>query len=94
MIPQVDISAHKIKGHWEFAFKDNGIGIDEKLVKAFNESDPSHQPIESEAGTTNEKGTGLGLLLSKQFIALLGGTIRLESTPSEGSDFMITLTKG
>jgi signal transduction histidine kinase len=42
-------------------------------------------------GTENEKGTGLGLILCKDFIEKNGGTIRAESEAGKGSRFIISL---
>lgn len=42
-------------------------------------------------GTNNETGTGLGLVLCKDFIEKHSGNIHVESTPGEGSKFIITL---
>lgn len=75
---------------WEIT--DNGIGIEADLVAAFNkEESPHHQPLEHTPGTNHEKGTGLGLLLSKTFIALMNGHISLRSEPGKGSTFRICL---
>ncbi|MDQ3394570.1 MAG: ATP-binding protein, partial [Bacteroidota bacterium] len=44
-------------------------------------------------GTNNEKGTGLGLILCKEFIEKNGGTISVESTEMKGTTFRFNLPK-
>jgi signal transduction histidine kinase len=66
---------------------DNGVGIPEAKQKdLFSTSE-----ISSTTGTESEKGTGLGLKLCYDLIKLNKGTIIVESTPGEGTCFMITL---
>ncbi|HKK09530.1 MAG TPA: cache domain-containing protein [Bacteroidales bacterium] len=66
---------------------DNGIGVmEEDLQKLF---DPGSKLKKS--GTSNEKGTGLGLILVKEFVEINGGTIRAESKIDKGSTFTFTL---
>lgn len=81
------ISAEKHEKFVKFTIQDNGIGISpENLTKLFR--------IEtnfSTRGTHDEKGTGLGLILSKEFVEKQGGKIWAESTIGQGSSFMFTI---
>ncbi len=71
----------------EVRVSDTGIGIPaekfDTIFQLFEQVDASTQ---REYG-----GTGLGLPISKQLVELHGGTIRVESTPGEGSHFIFTL---
>lgn len=67
--------------------KDNGVGMSEKVLNnlfriGVNQSTP---------GTQNEKGTGLGLILCKEFVEKHGGSIQAESEEGKGSKFCIRL---
>jgi len=44
-------------------------------------------------GTSNEKGTGLGLVLCKEFVETNGGEIQVKSQPDHGTQFSFTLLK-
>lgn len=69
--------------------KDNGIGIYEKnLNKLFK-----LETIYSTPGTNNEYGTGLGLILSDEFLKKNGGEIFVESEIGKGSTFSFTLPR-
>lgn len=69
---------------------DNGIGIKpEKLNRLFQ----SETEIISEPGTANETGTGIGLMLSQEFIQAYGGRITVESTLNIGSVFTVHIMK-
>lgn len=67
--------------------KDNGIGISaENIEKLFNQHlHPSTK------GTANEKGTGLGLILCKDFVNRNGGEIWAESSKNDGTTFFFSL---
>ncbi len=69
--------------------KDNGVGMDAGKVQQINSA--SIHSIESSFGTAKEKGTGLGLMLSKHFAGLMGGSITVESKPGAGSRFDVSL---
>ena len=75
------------QNHVEISISDNGIGInEEKLKTLFNISSNT-----TSLGTENEKGSGLGLVLCKEFVEKLGGCIWVESEVGKGSDFKFTL---
>lgn len=67
--------------------KDNGIGISEKgRAKIFNIGESY-----TTKGTRNEIGTGLGLIICKEFIEKLGGEIHVESEVGKGTEFTLNL---
>ncbi len=73
----------------EFFIKDNGIGIPEEMVKYLFKL----EYIQSRKGTSSETGTGLGLILCKDFVEMHGGEIWVKSKENEGSTFYFTLPK-
>ena len=69
-----------------FSVHDTGKGITTaELVTLFS------QNLESTKGTENEKGTGIGLMLCKEFVEANGGKIWVESTVRQGATFFFTL---
>lgn len=69
--------------------KDNGVGISPEVQKILFEKTSGY----STRGTANEKGTGLGLILCKEFVERNGGRIWLESEEGKGSTFFFTVSK-
>lgn len=71
------------------SIKDNGTGIPpENVAKLFKlESNPSTE------GTSQERGTGLGLILCKEFVEKNGGTIGVRSKEGEGSLFFFSVPR-
>lgn len=69
----------------EIEVSDSGIGMDEQTVRRL--SDGSF--IDSTPGTSNEKGTGLGLYICREFIAFHKGTLEIISEPGNGSRFIV-----
>jgi signal transduction histidine kinase len=86
----IELGATVEKGMVRFVVKDFGVGIPATLVDKFNKAS-TLQPTESTYGTEREKGTGLGLMLCKNFVTLMGGNIKLESREGEGSIFEVSL---
>lgn len=68
---------------------DNGVGMAaDQISKIFDTN-----VLYTTKGTANEKGTGLGLKLCKEFVEKMGGTIWVESEEGKGSTFNFTLKK-
>ena len=84
---EIIINACELKKYVEVTVEDNGIGISVENQRKLFKIDSFH----STPGTKNEKGTGLGLLLCKEFVELHGGNLRIESEPGKGSIFGFTL---
>lgn len=89
---KVQIKAKSVKTDddkcWvQISVVDNGVGIDrETLEKLFRiDQNPSTK------GTDDEKGSGLGLLLCKDFVEKNDGTIQVSSQVDEGSNFTFTI---
>ncbi|PCI34092.1 MAG: hypothetical protein COB60_06720 [Flavobacteriaceae bacterium] len=73
----------------EVMVQDNGMGISKTAQsKLFDLTDTS-----STIGTANERGTGLGLVLCKEFVEKHGGTIWVTSTLGQGACFYFTLKR-
>ena len=68
---------------------DNGVGMGEDTAEKLFRIDSHH----TTKGTSDEKGTGLGLILCKEFVNQQGGEIWVNSKEGEGSTFYFTLPK-
>ncbi|MCP4146736.1 MAG: sensor histidine kinase [bacterium] len=71
----------------EVSVKDTGIGIQPGDIKKLFRIDVHY----TTTGTSSEKGTGLGLVLCKEFTEKNKGSIRVASSPGKGSTFYINL---
>ncbi len=85
---KVKISANKIdENNIEFIVEDNGIGLNDVDKEKLFRIDVKTKAI----GKSKEKGTGLGLILCKEFIQKNGGDIRIESEENKGSKFIFNV---
>jgi signal transduction histidine kinase len=77
---EIIFQADQINNGTQITVRDNGIGIDEqRLATIFR------QKIDAEPGTKNEMGSGLGLLISSDFVRMHGGDITIDSVKDEGT---------
>jgi len=84
---EINIIMNEEKEKAKIIVKDFGVGLSEKdILKLFELK--SHF---SKLGTNNEKGTGLGLLIVKEFVERNGGEISCKSILGEGSEFSFTI---
>lgn len=84
---EIKITVQERKNHLELSVIDNGIGINpEDIHKLFRIAEGF-----SSQGTQNEKGTGLGLILCREFVEKHEGKIWVESEEGKGSIFRFTL---
>lgn len=83
----INITAEETPENVTIAVSDTGIGMKpEKLNLLFDISQ-----VQTTSGTANEKGTGLGLIICKEFVTKHGGIIWVESVFGRGSVFRFTL---
>ena len=86
---EVRIDAADRGNEWLISVVDNGVGMNRDVIKIlFDKTAPY-----TTRGTANEKGTGLGLILCKEFVEKNGGKIFVESEEGKGSKFSFTLPK-
>ncbi len=85
----VELLCEIINGNAVVSVKDNGIGMTPEILDSIFRIDKN----QSTKGTNEEMGTGLGLILCKEFANKNGVNISVESTVGEGSSFMLELQK-
>lgn len=79
------LTINKLNEVIEFIFEDDGVGMKSEVVQNLFRLDIHNTSV----GTEKEKGTGLGLILVKEFIEKNNGTISVESTENKGSKFIL-----
>jgi two-component system NtrC family sensor kinase len=83
----ITIHAEQTDTHLRVSVTDTGLGISEATVQKLFKVGTHY----STPGTAKEKGTGLGLMLCKDFVEKNGGSIGVESTEGKGSTFYFTV---
>jgi signal transduction histidine kinase/ligand-binding sensor domain-containing protein len=84
---RIEITAQSTRGYLEISVSDNGIGMTSDVIKKLFRIDSNL----ATRGTDDEKGTGLGLVLCKEFVTRHGGRIWAESEAGKGSTFRFLL---
>jgi len=84
---QVRVTASRDKNTALIDIADTGIGMAQEIADSIFSLDKKT----SRPGTRGEKGTGLGLMLCKEFVEMHGGEIRVRSTPGQGTTFSFTI---
>lgn len=85
----IRISSKNFSEYTEFSVMDNGVGISPENIKKLFRIDIHH----STSGTSEEQGSGLGLILCREFVEKHNGTIWVESEIKKGSTFKFTIAK-
>ncbi len=85
---RVSISLSEDAQATEVSIQDTGIGITKEAIHKISENSYFTTP-----GTASEAGTGLGLMLCKEFLNMNGGELRIKSEPGKGSVFSFSLSR-
>ncbi|MBU3916430.1 hybrid sensor histidine kinase/response regulator [bacterium] len=85
----IRLSCQEMDYFWEINVSDEGIGIASEDIQRLFKLDVHYTTY----GTKNEKGAGLGLILSQEFIKENGGEIRVKSIPNHRTELIFTLPK-
>ncbi|HOI29146.1 MAG TPA: tetratricopeptide repeat-containing sensor histidine kinase [Melioribacteraceae bacterium] len=84
---QITISCNHISEESVITIKDNGIGMDKNTIKDLFSLDTKNTSI----GTAGESGSGLGMILVKEFVDMHKGKIEIESESGKGTTVTIIL---
>ncbi len=86
---KIQVTAIESEEFIEISITDFGVGIEENSIDKIFRIDSKF----SKPGTEKEKGTGLGLILCKEFIDMHNGFIQVKSELNKGSTFTISFPK-
>ncbi len=82
------IGVHEHDAFLEIYVQDSGMGISPEMIARINNNN-----FFTTKGTASEAGTGLGLMLCRDFLSKNGGQLHIESEPGTGSTFSFTIPK-
>lgn len=86
---RVSVIGQQLNDKIKISVIDSGIGISEENLMLLN-----NDKVFTTIGTSNEKGTGLGLVLVRDYIKICKGSLEVKSKLGQGSDFSILLPLG
>ncbi len=86
---KIEVSAEDQGGFWRISVTDTGTGMSSNQIAKLHEPGVRYTSV----GTNQEKGSGMGLTLCREFVARMGGELSIDSTPREGSTFSFTVAK-
>jgi two-component system sensor histidine kinase/response regulator len=86
---KITLHAEPVGKYVRVSVTDTGLGISREIIQKLFKIGIKH----STPGTANEKGSGLGLMLCKDFVEKNGGTISVESGEGKGSTFQFTVPR-
>jgi signal transduction histidine kinase len=85
---RIVISAKEARQGIEISVRDEGVGISRDALRKIKAS-----TFYSSRGTNSESGTGLGLMLCREFVVRNGGRLQIKSSLGKGSEFSFTLPR-
>ena len=84
----IQVGVNELSSFVEVYVRDTGTGISDEAMQKIRKND-----YFTTKGTASESGTGLGLMLCKEFLIKNGGQMHIESEPGKGSVFSFTLPR-
>jgi signal transduction histidine kinase/Flp pilus assembly protein TadD len=83
----VNIEAEEVESEVRIKVSDTGVGLDDEEIENLFRIDSKVK----HKGTNNEEGSGLGLIICREFVNINKGRLWAESTPGKGSTFSFTI---
>lgn len=87
---KVKIATSQSNGTVTLSIEDNGTGMSPATLAKLLQHE---EVLTSQTGTSNEMGTGLGLMVSREYLQQMGSTLSIQSTLGQGSTFSMVLNK-